>query len=240
MKRKLAAWAIPAAAVPALLLLAFGLTRNPQNLPSALIGRDAPGFALELMASPEAAVASEEVPDEIGTEDAVDPAQLVSESGSVAAADMLALEDLRGRVVILNFWASWCIPCRAEHPALVQASQTYSTDDVVLLGVLYQDTESNGIRFMQEFGGHWPSVMDSTSRTAIDYGVYGVPETFFIGADGRIANKNVGPVNWAMITQTVDSLLLERSARGLESASEYEPLETTPEQQDDTSEETER
>jgi cytochrome c biogenesis protein CcmG/thiol:disulfide interchange protein DsbE len=236
MNRKLAAWAIPAAAVPALLLLAFGLTRNPQNLPSALIGREAPGFELELMASPGARVASDEATDEIGSEDGLDQTQLVSEGGSTEPTDMLALEDLRGRVVILNFWASWCIPCRAEHPALVQTSQTYSTDDVVLLGVLYQDTEPNGIRFMQEFGGHWPSVMDSSSRTAIDYGVYGVPETFFIDADGHIANKNVGPVNWAMITQTVDSLLLERSARGLESASESEPLETVPERQDDTSE----
>lgn len=210
MKRNLAAWAIPAAAVPALLLLAFGLTRDPQTLPSALIGREAPGFELVRMGS------------------ATEP------------ADIIALEDLRGRVVILNFWASWCLACRVEHPAFVRASETYSTDDVVLVGVLYQDTEANGIRFMQEFGGSWPSVLDPTARTAIDYGVYGVPETFFIGADGRVGLKNVGAVTWAMVSQTVDSLLMERAAQGLERAPEDEPLETMPGRQDDAPEQAER
>jgi DsbE subfamily thiol:disulfide oxidoreductase len=230
MKKNLAAWAIPAAAIPALLLLAFGLTRNPQTLPSAMIGREAPPFVLERMASPDVPAASRD-----------DREETVTEAGSTPApADMLALRDLRGRVVVLNFWASWCIPCRAEHPALVRASETYSTDDAVVLGVLYQDTEPNGIRFMQEFGGDWPSVLDPSSRTAMDYGVYGVPETFFIGADGRIANKNVGPVNWAMVSQTVDSLLMERAALGLDPSPDAEPLETMPEAQNDASEKTER
>jgi cytochrome c biogenesis protein CcmG/thiol:disulfide interchange protein DsbE len=121
--------------------------------------------------------------------------------------DTLQLADLRGRVVILNFWASWCIPCRAEHPVLVQTERTWDDSEVVLLGVVYQDSRANAERFLRQYGGDWTHVLDPSQRTAIDYGVYGVPETYFIGTDGTISLKKVGAVTWDLVQYQVDSLL---------------------------------
>ncbi len=128
--------------------------------------------------------------------------------------DTVRLAELRGKVVVLNFWASWCIPCRTEHPILVRASETWSADEVAVVGVVYQDSRPNARRFMERLGGEWPSGLDPASRTAIDYGVYGVPETFFLSADRRVAKKQVGPITWELVRTTVDSLLAARSAEG--------------------------
>lgn len=124
--------------------------------------------------------------------------------------DTLRLADLRGRVVVLNFWASWCIPCREEHPALLRADRVYPRSEAVVVGVLYQDSPEAARRFLASLGGDWPTVLDPGTRTAIDFGVYGVPETFFIGRDGTIARKHIGPVNWELVRSTVDSLLAAR------------------------------
>jgi cytochrome c biogenesis protein CcmG/thiol:disulfide interchange protein DsbE len=165
-------WLIPILPIPALALLAFGLTRDVQVLPSAIVGEAAPEFRLETM-----------------------------------AGDSLTLAGLDAQVVVLNFWASWCIPCRQEHPALVRATEVYDDSDVRVLGVLYQDTREGAERFMRRFGGGWETVLDPGTRTAIDFGVYGVPETFFIDADRRIAYKHIGPLSWEILRTKVDSLL---------------------------------
>ncbi len=121
--------------------------------------------------------------------------------------DSLALADLRGKVVVLNFWASWCLACEAEHPFLLEAAQKYGDADVRVVGVVYQDTRSNAIRYVREHGGAWPNVMDPGSRAAIEYGVYGVPETFFVDRDGVIAFKQIGPVSRAILDTWIPRLL---------------------------------
>jgi len=121
--------------------------------------------------------------------------------------DSIDLADLSGKAVVLNFWASWCIPCRQEHDVLKAAEATYDPEQALVLGIVYQDTEENARRFLAALGGDWTQLLDPTQRTAIDYGVYGVPETFFISPDGQIAHKQVGPVTWSIVQSMLDSLI---------------------------------
>ena len=123
------------------------------------------------------------------------------------APDSLALSDLRGEAVILNFWASWCLACKQEHPALVRAHERYRDESVALVGVVYQDTRSNAIAYLEEHGGGWIQVMDPKTRTAIDFGVYGIPETFFIDSAGIVVHKHIGPVNDQLIATQVSQML---------------------------------
>ena len=127
-------------------------------------------------------------------------------------SDSLSLGDLEGKVVVLNYWASWCIPCISEHPVLVRLRESYDPEEVALVGVLFQDSPENGARFFDRYGGEWPLVLDPGSRTAIEYGVYGVPETYFIGADGIVALRHDLAVTWDLVARTVDSLLVARRA----------------------------
>jgi cytochrome c biogenesis protein CcmG/thiol:disulfide interchange protein DsbE len=121
--------------------------------------------------------------------------------------DSLSMAELEGKAVLLNFWASWCIPCRAEHEVLRLADDTYDDSEAVVVGVIYQDTEANARRFLAQLGGDWLHLKDPSQRTAIDFGVYGVPESFFIGRDGQIGYKKVGPVDWQLVRTMMDSLI---------------------------------
>jgi cytochrome c biogenesis protein CcmG/thiol:disulfide interchange protein DsbE len=122
------------------------------------------------------------------------------------------LSDLRGKVVVLNFWASWCADCRIEHSALAAAWDRYRDQGVVLVGVAFEDTVSSSRAFAQSLGMDWPIVSDAASRTALAYGVYGVPETFFIGPDGVVASRWVGPVPYAHLTDEITLLQVRPGA----------------------------
>ena len=121
--------------------------------------------------------------------------------------DSLRLADLKGQVVLVNFWASWCLACRSEHRVLVDASTRYASKGVKIVGVVYQDTRDNALAWINERGGNWPNLLDAGSRTAIQYGLFGVPETFFVGRDGRILYKQIGPVDSAVVDHWVTTLL---------------------------------
>jgi cytochrome c biogenesis protein CcmG/thiol:disulfide interchange protein DsbE len=128
---------------------------------------------------------------------------------------MLRLEDLRGRVVFLNFWASWCPPCRAEARMLEAAWRGYKERDVVFLGINIQDKAEAARGFLEEFEITYPNGIDPGSKIAIDYGVWGLPETFIIDREGRITYKHVG----ALGAETV-SAKLDEALRGIVSTSE--------------------
>jgi cytochrome c biogenesis protein CcmG, thiol:disulfide interchange protein DsbE len=122
--------------------------------------------------------------------------------------DSVRLADLRGNVVVLNFWASWCVPCLVEHPVLTEAATAYYDEGVRFLGVLYRDAPQNADRWIRRLGGaSYPSAEDAGSRTAIDYGLAGVPETFIIGRDGRIVNKHLGPLSAEQMARYIEPLL---------------------------------
>jgi cytochrome c biogenesis protein CcmG/thiol:disulfide interchange protein DsbE len=96
-----------------------------------------------------------------------------------------------GRVTLVNVWASWCAPCRQEHPLLMQLA---ADERVEIVGLNYKDRAENARRFLGELGNPYSAVgVDDSGRAAIEWGVYGVPETFLVGKNGRIAWKHVGP-----------------------------------------------
>lgn len=115
--------------------------------------------------------------------------------------------DFEGSVVVVNFFASWCLPCRYEHDDLLALQSEYGDEGVVVLGVVYQDSPSNVDRFLDELGRGYEVVIDPGSRTAIDFGVFGIPETFFIDREGRVAAKVFGEAGWESLTAIVDPLL---------------------------------
>ena len=119
--------------------------------------------------------------------------------------------DLRGQVVVINFWASWCLECRWEHDDLQAAWGLYRDRGMVLLGVTYQDSEEGARAYLDELGGAWPILTDPGGRTAIDYGVYGAPETMFVAPDGTVAHKVIGPVDFDVLSTWITRLSGERT-----------------------------
>jgi cytochrome c biogenesis protein CcmG/thiol:disulfide interchange protein DsbE len=121
----------------------------------------------------------------------------------------VSFDDLRGQVVVMNFWASWCIPCRTEHRHLTSTAEAYADRDVQFVGVVFQDEVDDAERFLDELG--WGEgylyVLDPGSRAAVEFGVFGVPETFFIDPDGRIVHKVAGPVDTVRLTTALDAIL---------------------------------
>jgi cytochrome c biogenesis protein CcmG/thiol:disulfide interchange protein DsbE len=169
--------------VPVVIIFGFGLTRDPKDIPSPLPGHDASPFSLAVFAP--------------GLPPLNRP-----------VGDTVQLSALRGQVVVLNFWASWCLSCRDEHKILSETAVQYAGKPVHFVGVLYNDEPGNGIKWIEQMGGQsYPSVMDPGARTAINYGLYGVPETYFLDVNGRIAYKATGPVNERIIRHFVDSLM---------------------------------
>lgn len=118
----------------------------------------------------------------------------------VSTGDIVSLESARGKPMVVNFWATWCVPCYAEHPYLVAAAKQYGSE-ALFVGVVYDDEEEAINRFLQQYGRSYPALQDPDGRAAIAYGVYGVPETFFIDSSGTIVAKHEGPLDPATLRQ---------------------------------------
>ena len=114
-------------------------------------------------------------------------------------------EDLRGEVWVLNVWASWCVSCRAEHKVITQLAETGL---VKIVGLDYKDDPSDGRRWLDQFGNpYYLSAVDLDGRVGIDWGVYGVPETFSIDKQGQIRHKHIGPVDEQALQEEIVPLI---------------------------------
>lgn len=121
-----------------------------------------------------------------------------------------SLADLRGRWVLVNFFATWCVPCRQEHDDLIRFSEAHAgPGDASVLGVVYSDSPQAVREFRQREGGDWPMLVDPKGRIALDYGVAGVPESFLIDPDGTVVAKLLGGVRTVDLEQ-----LLARARTG--------------------------
>lgn len=151
-----------------------GLSLNPRQVPSPLIGKPAPVFQLQQLHDPE---------------------------------KVLSSQDNMGKVWLLNVWASWCVACRDEHPLLVQLA---NAGIVPVYGLNYKDNRDTALQWLKQFGDPYAvSVVDPEGRVGIDYGVYGVPETYIIDKQGIIRHKQIGPVTVKSMEETILPLVKE-------------------------------
>jgi len=119
----------------------------------------------------------------------------------------IVLSEHFGQPIVINFWASWCTPCRQEAPALERAWRAYRDQGVLFVGVEIQDTEAVGRAYLSEFGITYPNGLDKGGTITVDYGVIGLPVTFFIGSDGIVERRWVGALSGEVLARLTDDLL---------------------------------
>ena len=151
-----------------------GLSRDPREVPSPLIGKPAPSFTLPQLHEPGA---------------------------------KLSTADMKGQVWLLNVWASWCVSCRVEHPLLVELAKA---NVVPVIGLNYKDRNELGKAWLAQNGDPYKlSIVDADGRVGIDWGVYGVPETFVVDKNGVIRYKQIGPITTEALEQKILPLVRE-------------------------------
>ena len=154
--------------------LAVGLTLNPRELPSPLVGKPAPDFSLPQL----------------------------HDQGKVISSN-----ELKGKVWLLNFWASWCGGCKEEHPVLIHLAQSGA---VPIYGMDYKDKRNEALTWLREWGNPYPVVaVDESGRVGINYGVCGVPETYVIDKAGVIRYKQIGPLREDIVQGKILPLVRE-------------------------------
>ena len=163
-------------AVVAYFFVALRPGYDPATLPSAMIGKPVPAFDLP---GPPAPPAYAGPPVKLG----------------------FSSRDLLGHVVVVNFFASWCVPCRVEHPVLMGLGPSAH---VPVVGIAYKDKPKDALGFLNEYGNPYVAIgLDESGRTGIDFGVYGVPETYVVDKHGIIRLRHVGPLNAESVAREI-------------------------------------
>ncbi len=134
------------------------------------------------------------------------PAPQFSLPDLVDPATTVSLDQFRGRPLVINFWASWCVPCRREMPRLA-AAQRRLGDRVGFVGIDYQDGNGDGLALARETGVTYPSGVNSDGAVGERYGLYGLPTTVFVAPDGRIVGRHLGELSTATLTRLLDRLV---------------------------------
>ena len=156
------------------IFLAIGLSRDPREVPSPLIGKPAPAFEIGQLADPQ---------------------------------KIFSPENMKGKVWMLNVWASWCVACREEHPLLIAFSKTQT---LPIIGLDYKDQRPAAMAILAREGNPYVlSAFDGDGHVGIDYGVYGVPETYIIDKAGVIRYKNIGPITQDILREKISPLITE-------------------------------
>lgn len=128
--------------------------------------------------------------------------------GSTLSGEHVDIADYRGKTVLVNVWASWCPPCRVEHPILVATQQKYASRGLQVVGINMRDKPEAARRFLADTGGvAYPSVKDPEARIAVEWGTFAVPETYLVDGTGTIVEKLVGPVTEKWIADRVFPLI---------------------------------
>jgi cytochrome c biogenesis protein CcmG, thiol:disulfide interchange protein DsbE len=152
--------------------LYVGLHRDPREVPSPLVGKPAPAFALTRLDNP---------------------------------SKTITRDQLLGHVYMLNVWASWCVSCRDEHPILVEYVRNHPVE---IYGLDYKDTRPEALAWLDQLGNPYQAALfDADGRVGMDYGVYGVPETFIIDKKGVVRYKQIGPINPEVMTHTLAPMI---------------------------------
>ncbi len=187
-------WHVGLSLVVIILVVVFyyGLYGNPSYIPPVIINTPAPEIAAPVFYEGKAGTSAADAPPSPPRE--------------------IRLSDYKGKIVVLNFWASWCVECALEHPSLLEINERYKDDPrFVMIGVNYQDKEDLARKYLQKHGNNFAHVRDISGKISIDYGIYGVPETFVIDKDGMIRHKSIGPIvgeNYARFLENIIEPLL--------------------------------
>jgi cytochrome c biogenesis protein CcmG/thiol:disulfide interchange protein DsbE len=194
-------------------LLVYGLVAKAPDttIDDALLRGEltpAPGFDLAVLADGE-------------------PGPLAAEWRRAAADGRVSLAALRGTPVVLNVWASWCIPCREEAPLLQRTWRRASRDGVLFVGLNIQDVRGDALEFLRRFGQTFPNVRDPSDETAQQWGVTGIPETFFVSAGGDIVGHVIGIVSEQQLADGIRAAIAGRPG-GTQTGGERRPTGSGP------------